>query len=77
MQWAEEKHCRSQEDITALQCINAQLTSQLKVFGIKLDELYHCMPPSSTPDVPIDVYDDDFSDDDGCPPIIDIILYHF
>ena len=73
MHWAEKEHHRSKEDITALQCTNAQLTFQLETFGIRLDELYHHMPPLLTPDISVDTYDDD----DGCPLVIDIILYYF
>ena len=78
MRWAEKECCRSQEDIAALQRANIELTSQLAAFGAKLDELYHYIPLPLTFDVLTDVYDDDSTDnDDGCPPMIDIILYYF
>ena len=73
----EEEHRRHDEEIAALQHTNVRIMSQLEAFGAKLNELYHRMPPLLTSDIPTDAYDIDSIDDDGCPLMIDIILYYF
>ncbi|EHA8590001.1 hypothetical protein COCNU_scaffold014163G000010 [Cocos nucifera] len=55
---------RHQEEIADLWQANAELSSQLQAFGIKLDELCHRMPPPQTFDIPADAYDQDSTDDD-------------
>ena len=74
----EKERCRHDEEIVALQHANARLTSQLEALGVKLDGLYRCMPSLSTPDILTNAYDHvSIDDDDGCPPVIGIILYYF
>ncbi|KAG1342374.1 hypothetical protein COCNU_05G006030 [Cocos nucifera] len=65
---AERRHAeikrRYQKEIADLRRANAKLSSQLQVFGAKLDELYHRMPLPPTFDVPTDAYDQESIDDD-------------
>ena len=82
MHRVEEDRSRSQEYIAALQHDNVEPRSQLAAFRTKLDELVRHMPPNMPPplasDILVDAYDDDsIDDDDGCPPVINIILYYF
>ncbi|KAG1347457.1 hypothetical protein COCNU_06G012860 [Cocos nucifera] len=47
------------------------MPSQLQAFGAKLNELCHYMPLQSTFDIPVDVYDQDFIDNDDVASLIE------
>ncbi|EHA8586572.1 hypothetical protein COCNU_scaffold000539G000010 [Cocos nucifera] len=61
---------RHQEEIADLRWANAELSSQLQAFRMKLKELYRRMPPPLTFDVHADASDQDsIDDDDDASPI--------
>ncbi|KAG1362703.1 hypothetical protein COCNU_10G009220 [Cocos nucifera] len=59
-----EMEKRHQEEIADLRWANAELSSQLQAFGMKLDELCCRMSPPLTFYVPADAYDQNSANDD-------------